>query len=87
MKKVKFNINDYVWVKITPEGRKIMNDRLAKLSRFSPVSLKPLEISVDRSGFTKFQLWDLMSIFGEHIYNGCNVPFETDIRFSSKDIK
>ena len=31
---------------------------------------------VDEEGFTKFQLWELMSIYGPHLRMGCNVPFE-----------
>ena len=58
-----FNLNDDVKVKLTDHGR----DLLAK---------KRLTRQPDEAGYTKFQLWELMNIFGEHFYNGCSIPFE-----------
>jgi hypothetical protein len=57
------NLNDDVKVKLTDYGR----DLLAK---------KRLTRQPDEAGYTKFQLWELMNIFGEHLYNGCSIPFE-----------
>jgi hypothetical protein len=59
-----FNLNDDVKVKLTDHGR----DLLAKKRR--------LTRQPDEAGYTKFQLWELMNIFGEHFYNGCSIPFE-----------
>ena len=59
-----FNLNDDVKVKLTDHGR----DLLAKKRR--------LTRQPDEAGYAKFQLWELMNIFGEHFYNGCSIPFE-----------
>jgi hypothetical protein len=59
-----FNLNDDVKVKLTDHGR----DLLAKKRRLTQ--------QPDEAGYTKFQLWELMNIFGEHLYNGCSIPFE-----------
>jgi hypothetical protein len=58
-----FNLNDDVKVKLTDHGR----DLLAK---------KRLTRQPDEAGYNRFQLWELMNIFGEHFYNGCSIPFE-----------
>lgn len=63
---MKFNINDYVKVKLTEHGKKILKE-------------KDINNSVDENGYTKFQLWDIMNIFGEYCILGCDVPFETEI--------
>ena len=80
-----FNINDYVKVKLTQKGKYLyshqydeMNKRILK-SGGTP--LTPIELQYDSDGYTEFQLWHLMSIFGEYLFNGCDVPFETTIKF------
>lgn len=67
---VKMNMNDPVWVKLTPIGKSVQGvaDRL----KYSPEIL----------GWSEWQLWDLMSVFGDMIYNGGDLPFETDIALS-----
>lgn len=61
------NVNDYVRVKLTAEGRRISLARQRHL---------PAE---DDAGWSRWQLWDLMHVFGERCFNGCNIPFETSI--------
>ena len=65
---VSFNINDYVCVRLTDEGRKILTQQ----HRHVPAE--------DSDGYSKWQLWELMSVFGQHLYNGCIVPFEMTIK-------
>jgi hypothetical protein len=36
-------------------------------------------IPVGEGGWTQMQAWEVMSIFGAAIYNGCQAPFETAI--------
>jgi hypothetical protein len=65
---VSFNINHYVFVKLTEQGLKIA------IEKAIPV---PPE---DQCGWSRWQLWCLMKAFGDHCYNGCEIPFETTIR-------
>jgi hypothetical protein len=65
-----FNVNDYAYVKLTPVGQRIL-------------SSKSVSFTKDGEGWSKWQLWELMSIFGGHLRNGCDVPFETTIRLVS----
>ena len=86
MKRLYYNVNSSVWVKLTPLGHEIYK-------KFWSEALKgtSLEISggpvlkTDDRGWTEFQMWDLMCIFGCHLYNGCKNPFDTNLKFSSDD--
>ncbi len=64
---MKFNLNHYVKVKLTDRGKTLLiaNDHSVP--------------EADADGWTKWQLWHLMQCFGEHMYNGCRIPFETEI--------
>jgi hypothetical protein len=71
-----FNVNDHVLVKLTEHGRELRRRYFARLGL--PDGLLPELKETD--GWSRWQLWELMSIFGEHMYNGCRIPFETVIR-------
>jgi len=87
---IDFNVNDYIYVKITEEGHKIYEEYIEKLTNeireYFPKS-KNLELPLansDKNGWTKFQLWNFMQIFGEHFHIGVDGPIETTIRFEVK---
>lgn len=76
---MKFNINNYVWVKLTPKGEKTLRvSRLVdmELTGLDECAIKP---PPEKNGYTQFQLWDLMRLFGESMFNGCELSFETEI--------
>jgi hypothetical protein len=73
-----FNINEKVKVKLTDKGRAIHREHWAPFSSTDYPYSPPKEID----GWTEFQLWDLMAIFGEHIVMGVEPPFETTIDIS-----
>lgn len=80
MRAVAFNVNDKVRVKLTPRGLDILHrahDEFSKQVRSAPPFTPP---EVDADGWCEVQLWTLMQDFGAHIYNGCQVPFETTIQ-------
>lgn len=75
---MKFNINNYVRVKLTEAGINHLKDthqrywkETGKIFKFEP--------KIDENGYTEFQLWDLISVFGTKIYNGSDLMFETEI--------
>ncbi len=84
MKKLYYNVNSNVWVKLTPKGRDIYKNFWKEV--FKGTEHTAPELHTDDRGWTEFQMWDLMCIFGAHLYNGCEVPFQTYIKFSEKDI-
>jgi hypothetical protein len=72
---MKFNINEKVKVKLTPKGNGILRDK----------GENPNDLMKDENGFVEFQLWELMNLFGQQMYNGCtNIPFETTIIIPDK---
>jgi hypothetical protein len=80
---MKFNINNYVLVKLTDCGRKILDDQHNELKKSLP-DAEPL-FKLDEDGWCKIQLWELMSIFGGHLFNGCRIPFETTIELNGEE--
>lgn len=76
---IDFNINDEVWLKLTDKGREIHR------AAVPPDLLKFVE--TDANGWTRFQLWEAMRIFGKHLCNGCSLAFETTIRIETKPVE
>lgn len=77
-KRTPFNVNNYVWVRLTDHGRKILREQheaLFERSRNPPEWSAPKE----QDGWSRWQLWDLMTQLGDYCYNGGQVPFETTI--------
>lgn len=70
----KFNVNHYVYVKLTDLGRKIHREFWEP---YSGGNYKEPDVSID--GWSRFQLHDLMRVFGPHMSVSCHVPFETEI--------
>lgn len=67
------NINDEIKVKLTAHGKEILDktvtETLRILKGFDLTDYSPYP--TDNEGYTKFQLWDFMRIFGAHFWNGC----------------
>lgn len=74
-----FNINQHVKVRLNGRGLAILENQHWDLQRHlsTPRPFKPPK--TDEHGFSRWQLWDLMSTFGEHISLGFEPPFETEI--------
>lgn len=69
----KFNINKSVKVKLTRHGIAVYKEHYAN------IGLTDVTINIDDEGYSKFQMHDLMSIFGSSMYMGGNLPFQTEI--------
>ena len=79
---MKFNINNCVKVKLTNRGRDILTDQQEEyLSQYGFNLDFPFE---DDEGWSEWQLWHLMSTFGDFMYNGCVEPFEMEIEIIEK---
>lgn len=80
---VKVNINEYVKVKLTELGISILKEKRNKQNKeFEALGLKGFGEYIpdlDEEGYTKFQLWDLMRMFGDSLSNGTEIPFETTV--------
>ena len=81
-----FNVNHDVYVRLTDVGRYLhkkahdeLNAHILSISsKAKPYDYRPP--AEDRDGWSKWQMWELMASFGQHMYNGCEPPFELVIR-------
>lgn len=82
-----FNLNNYVRIKLKPEGLRILKEQHDELySVITARGGKRREFeppTADADGWVKMQLWCLMQDFGPYIRLGAEAPFETEIQFSS----
>lgn len=65
-----FNMNNLATVKLTDEGEKIYRKHFTDY----PTLMKMKD---DKTVTT--HLWEFFHIFGEHIYMGCQTPFENNL--------
>lgn len=68
------NMNCIVKVKLNDKGRDIYYHQFDKYNQ--PDLFKPRFPKVDETGYSEFQLWNLMEIFGEYMKMGCETPFD-----------
>lgn len=78
-----FNLNDYAFVRLTEEGIRQFEDHYAGLARFGFDWEESLKSHLQPDGEYRFQLHELMLIFGPMCYMGnMDLPFEKNaIRF------
>jgi len=77
---MRFNMNHAVKVKLTEYGLSILRANNDKLNDETEGAFGPFKPpKTDQEGYTEYQLWVLMSEFGQKLWNGCNPPFETEI--------
>jgi hypothetical protein len=69
-----FNINDHVWVKLTDHGGEVYRAHFVG---------ENVPLLFGHEGYARFQMWQLMSIFGKAMYNGGPLVFETEIVLAS----
>ncbi len=82
---MKFNVNEYVRVKLTPTGKDILRKKFDELHANFPQEFKEFSLpKEDSEGFSLWQMSSLFADFGEHIYTGCEPPFETEIEIVEK---
>lgn len=79
------NINKAVKVKLTNLGKDLYYHQYDKFNIHSgKPSIQPSYPKVDENGYTSFQLWELMQLYGQSLTMGGTVesntlPFETEI--------
>ena len=63
---VKINMNDSIKVKLTDLGKEIYYHQFDDCIR-AGAKIKPHFPEVDEDGYTMFQLWNFIELYGEHI--------------------
>ena len=77
------NVNSYVRIKLTPYGIKKI-----KMEHGEEYYLHCILPYIDKEGYCKMQLWEVMSEFGDDLYNGAiNLPFEHNIQIDDAEFE
>lgn len=64
----KINLNDTIKVKLTPLGAEIYYKQFDELNKQRGREIcKPQMPRIDKDGYTEFQLWNFMELYGQHI--------------------
>ena len=64
----KINLNEMVKVKLTPLGAEIYYKQFDELNKQCGREIcKPQMPRIDKDGYTEFQLWHFIELYGEHI--------------------
>ncbi len=77
-KLLEFNVNDYIYVKLTEKGYQIWHK---SMERYSDTTLEEYKARADADGYVAFQAWCFMNMFGEHMNMGFQTVCETNIKF------
>lgn len=81
------NLNDTIKVKLTDHGKDIFYHRMDDLIERG-VKLTPKMPKVDADGYTTFQLWDFIQLYGEYIGMALpNVIEPIDIVIEGKNLR
>ena len=68
MNEVRINLNEVVKVKLTDLGKDIYYHQFDELNRrCGRIVCKPSFPKEDAEGYTKFQLWNFIETYGEHV--------------------
>lgn len=84
---MRINLNDYVKVRLTDLGRDIYYHRVDEVNSFYGLEIcKPTYPKEDADGYTEFQLWKFIELYGKHIGMGKpNVIQPLEIVYGEKD--
>lgn len=64
----KINLNERIKVKLTPLGAEIYYKQYDELNKNAGKTvLEPRMPEIDKDGYTEFQLWHFIELYGEHI--------------------
>ena len=67
-KPTKINLNETIKAKLTPYGAEIYYKQFDELNKqYGREMCKPLMPRIDKDGYTEFQLWHFMELYGQHI--------------------
>lgn len=75
-----FNLNDEVRVKLNQRGIDILRTGHDAMNDLWRGKLGPYRgPKIDQNGYTSFQMWEFMRIFGNTMIMGLDTPFEMNI--------
>lgn len=84
---IKININRRIKVKLTAEGKEILNQQIAEVNKVCGMEpgFIPSYYQADEDGYIYPQLWDFMNIFGPHFVCGAPCYIENNTIIFDED--
>ena len=83
VKKYKFNVNYYMYVKLTDYGKEMI-----KLKCGTGYFEHCIESNKQPDGYYKLQAHTVMNLLGEFCYNGAReLPFKLEVYFTDEDLE
>lgn len=82
--KVEFNLNEFVWAKLTPHGLKVWQAHRDRYTHILPEYGHLPE--PDGDGYHRFQLHQLMNIFGSQMIMGLPECIEMNVKFNASEL-
>ena len=76
-----FNINNYVLIQIFPLGWEILEKEYG--SDYIKYCITSYVVDIEGDIWYRLQLWEVMSMFGQYIGNGLDIPIGTNIKFDT----
>lgn len=70
------NLNHYIKVKLTEKGKEIYRNRFDE-DDIKELGIEYCEPKIDKDGYTEFQMWDFIRIFGKYFHMLGDNPCET----------
>lgn len=85
---IRINLNEPVKVKLTDWGKEIYYHKFDSLNEFVGIQIcKPRFPKEDEDGYTEFQLWDFMNIYGQYMSMGApNVIKPSEIVYKENGV-
>ena len=80
------NLNYYIKVKLTEKGKEIYRNRFDE-DDIKKLGIGYCEPKVDENGYSEFQMWDFMRIFGKHFHILGDNPCGTNVLVQVKEDK
>ena len=79
---IEFNINNYVYVQLTPLGKEHLEKQHNSLYKDFPLKDAKFKLpEEDSEKWSRWQLHNLITTFGDCFIGSFSVPFKTVIRF------
>lgn len=84
IKLVPFNVNSFIRVRLTDKGVEILRRRHQTLWEMvyahSSREIPPFRLDTDDEGWTRFQMWDFIQVFGPVTGMGVQESYSTNIQ-------
>lgn len=79
---MKFNVNDRVRIKLNEHGLRLHRADWERWTSEAGLSRKYTPPVIDEHGYSSFQLWHVMELFGPHMGLGLECPFDPEIKLA-----